>query len=50
MRIYSTLTRQVEDFEPLEPPKVTFYSCGQTVYDDLHIGNVKTYAVWDILF
>ncbi len=49
MRIYNTQTREIEEFKPLNPPQVSFYSCGQTVYDDLHIGNAKTYAVWDLV-
>jgi cysteinyl-tRNA synthetase len=43
------LTREKEEFKPLEEGKVTFYSCGQTIYDDLHIGNAKAYTAWDTL-
>ena len=50
LKLYNTMTRTVEDFYPQEKNKVTFYSCGQTVYDELHLGNAKTYANWDILY
>ena len=49
LRLYNTLTREKEEFKPLEDGKVKFYSCGQTIYDDLHIGNARAYVVWDTL-
>lgn len=49
LKLYNTLTRKKEEFEPLEEGKVNIYSCGQTIYLDMHIGNAKTYAAWDIL-
>ena len=49
LKLYNTLTREKEVFEPIEEGKVTFYSCGQTIYDDLHIGNARAYVVWDTL-
>jgi cysteinyl-tRNA synthetase len=49
MKLYNTLTRKVEEFEPLNPPEVTFYSCGPTVYDYTHIGHARTYVNNDIL-
>lgn len=49
MRLYNSLTRQVEEFIPLKDKKVRFYSCGQTVYLDAHIGNARTYSFWDVL-
>lgn len=49
MQLYNTLTRQVEDFIPQNPPKVTFYSCGPTVYDYPHIGNWYAFIRWDIV-
>lgn len=42
MRLYNTLSRKVEDFEPLAAPEITFYSCGPTVYDYTHIGHLRT--------
>lgn len=49
LKLYNTLTRQKEKFEPIEEGKVKFYSCGQTIYDDLHIGNARAYVYWDTL-
>lgn len=49
MRLYNTLTRKVEDFTPINPPTVTFYSCGPTVYDYTHIGHMRTYTNNDLL-
>ncbi|MFQ3275135.1 MAG: cysteinyl-tRNA synthetase [Candidatus Nanohaloarchaea archaeon] len=49
LKLFNTLTREKEEFEPIEEGKVKFYSCGQTIYDDLHIGNARPYAVWDTL-
>ncbi|MCY3412423.1 MAG: cysteine--tRNA ligase [Candidatus Heimdallarchaeota archaeon] len=47
--LYNTETRQKEKLEPITPGIVKFYSCGQTVYEDVHVGNFKTYSVWDLL-
>ena len=49
MRFYNTLTRKKEEFKPIEPGKVKFYSCGPTVYNYAHIGNLRTYVFNDIL-
>lgn len=49
LKLYNTLTREKEEFKPIEEGKVRFYSCGQTIYDDLHVGNARPYAVWDTL-
>ncbi len=49
LRLFNTLTREKEEFEPLEQGNVKFYSCGQTIYDDLHIGNARPYVYWDTL-
>ncbi len=49
LKLYNTLTREKEEFEPKEEGKVKFYSCGQTIYDDLHIGNARPYVYWDTL-
>jgi cysteinyl-tRNA synthetase len=50
LRLYNTLTRQKEIFEPLEPANVRLYACGPTVYDHLHIGNGRMLIVFDVLF
>ncbi len=49
LELYNTLTNQKEEFEATEDGLVRIYSCGQTIYDDMHVGNAKTYAAWDIL-
>ncbi len=49
MKLYNTASRKIEDFKPLHPPEVTFYSCGPTVYDYTHIGHLRTYVNNDIL-
>jgi len=49
LRLFNTMTRKKEVFEPIEKGKVRFYSCGQTVYSDMHIGNARAYASWDVL-
>ena len=49
MKLYNTLTRKIEEFKPLNPPVVTFYSCGPTVYDFTHIGHMRTYTNNDVL-
>ena len=41
LKLYSTLTKKIEEFKPLIPGKVSMYVCGPTVYDYLHIGNFR---------
>ncbi|NTW45591.1 MAG: cysteine--tRNA ligase [Candidatus Moranbacteria bacterium] len=47
MRFYNTLTRSKEEFEPLHPGKVGMYTCGPTVYDYAHIGNLRAFVFSD---
>ena len=49
LRFYNTLTRQKEDFVPINPKYVTMYSCGPTVYNYAHIGNLRTYIFMDLI-
>ncbi|MGD1156616.1 MAG: cysteine--tRNA ligase [Terriglobia bacterium] len=49
LRFYNTLTRQVEEFKPLEGNTVRMYTCGPTVYDYAHIGNYRTFVFQDVL-
>ena len=49
MKLYNTLTKQVEKFVPNEEGKVKMYTCGPTVYHYAHIGNLRTYIFEDIL-
>ena len=50
LRLYNTLTRQKEEFAPLDPKNVRMYVCGPTVYDFAHIGNARPVIVFDVLF
>jgi len=49
IRLYNTMTRRVEDFNPITPNHVGFYSCGPTVYHYAHLGNLKTMVHNDLL-
>lgn len=49
MKLFNTLTRQKEEFIPLEPGKVKLYACGPTVYNYIHIGNARPICVFDTL-
>jgi cysteinyl-tRNA synthetase len=46
---YDTYSRQLEEFKPIEPPKVKLYTCGPTVYSFAHIGNFRAYVFEDLL-
>ena len=48
--IYNTLTRQKEDFKPINPPFVGLYVCGPTVYSDVHLGNARTFVSFDMIY
>ncbi len=48
--LYNTLTRQKEPLRPIEPGKVSMYVCGPTVYDFFHIGNARTFTVFDMVY
>ncbi len=50
IRLYNTLARKTEDFQPLDPKRVRLYVCGPTVYDFAHIGNARPVVVFDVLF
>ena len=47
--LYNTLHKRKEQFTPLNPPEVGFYSCGPTVYDYAHIGNLRSFLFADLL-
>ena len=47
MKIYNTLSKQKEEFTPIEPGKVRMYVCGPTVYNYIHIGNARPMIVFD---
>ncbi|MBI4040189.1 cysteine--tRNA ligase, partial [Candidatus Daviesbacteria bacterium] len=50
VKLFNTLSRKVEEFEPLSPPEVGMYTCGPTVYDHMHIGNLRTFVLSDLLY
>ena len=49
MKLYNTLTRKIDEFEPIEAGRVKMYCCGPTVYSWPHIGNLRTYLNEDFL-
>jgi cysteinyl-tRNA synthetase len=49
LAIFNTLTREKDTLAPLEPGKVGMYTCGPTVYNYQHIGNMRTYIFEDVL-
>ncbi len=50
LHCYNSLTKQKELFEPLNPPFVGMYVCGPTVYNEVHLGNVRTFVSFDIIY
>ena len=49
LRLYNTLTQEVQPFAPLNDNTVRMYTCGPTVYDFAHIGNFRTFVFFDLL-
>lgn len=47
MKVFNTMTRQKQEFVPINPGKVNMYVCGPTVYDFFHIGNARTFLIFD---
>jgi cysteinyl-tRNA synthetase len=50
LKLYNTLTRQPEDFQPIQSGQVKMYVCGPTVYDAAHLGHARCYITWDVLY
>jgi cysteinyl-tRNA synthetase len=50
LRVYNTVTKEKEKFEPINGLKVGMYVCGPTVYSDVHIGNCRTFISFDMIF
>lgn len=50
LKVYNTLKREVEEFQPIDPPFVGLYVCGPTVYSEVHIGNVRTFVSFDLIY
>lgn len=49
IKLYNTLSRKIEDFKPIDKSLVKIYSCGPTVYDYAHIGNIRAFLFADLL-
>ncbi len=49
LQVYNTLSRRLEEFSPVEPPRVKMYVCGPTVYDYNHVGHARTYVAFDVV-
>ena len=49
LRLHNTLTRQLDEFQPLQTGRVSLYTCGPTVYNYAHIGNFRTFLFEDLL-
>lgn len=49
LKLYNTLSKKKEEFEPLNPGKVGMYTCGPTVYGYIHIGNIRAYLLSDTI-
>lgn len=50
LQLYNTISRKKELFEPLNAPNVGMYVCGPTVYNDVHLGNCRTFISFDLIF
>jgi cysteinyl-tRNA synthetase len=50
LKVYNTLSRAKEVFTPLNSPYVGMYVCGPTVYSNVHLGNVRTFLTFDVLY
>ena len=50
LRVFNTLSKKKEVFAPLNPPFVGMYVCGPTVYNDVHLGNVRTFMSFDVVY
>jgi cysteinyl-tRNA synthetase len=49
LKLNNTLSRKIEEFQPLQAGEVTIYCCGVTVYDLCHLGHARSYIAWDVL-
>ncbi len=50
LKLYNTLSRKKEDFEPIKPPHVGMYVCGPTVYGDAHLGHARPAITFDLIY
>jgi len=50
LRIYNSLTKEKELFVPINESVVGMYVCGPTVYSDVHLGNIRTFMSFDVIY
>jgi len=50
LKIYNSLKREKQPFNPIEPNKVRMYVCGMTVYDYCHLGHARVMVVFDMVY
>jgi cysteinyl-tRNA synthetase len=50
LTVYNSLTRQKEEFKPIQEGYVGMYVCGPTVYNDVHLGNCRTFTSFDVIY
>ena len=50
IKLYNSMSRDLEEFSPQNPENITMYVCGPTVYDTPHLGNARPAVVFDVLF
>jgi len=49
LKLFNSLTKQKEEFKPINPSRVGLYSCGPTVYDEVHLGNLRAFLLPDLI-
>src|SRR5713101_8211240 len=49
LKVYNTLSRSLEEFDPVRPGRINMFVCGPTVWDSSHVGHAKTYIAYDIM-
>ena len=49
IKLWNSLTNQLETFKPIKENEVSMYVCGPTVYDYVHVGNLRPVVVFDVL-
>jgi cysteinyl-tRNA synthetase len=50
LKLYNSLTRKKQKFEPIDAERITMYACGPTVYNFVHIGNARPAVVFDTVY
>ena len=49
IKLYNSLTNQIEEFKPIKENEISMYVCGPTVYNDIHIGNARPVVFFDMV-